>query len=716
MNNTNDENSRTASEFGIPFGTKIENLYRIEGVLGAGAMGDVYRAKQLRVGREVAIKVLNHSAACHATIAKRFETEVDIVRRLAHPNTMTLIDTGRLEDGRLYVVSELLEGETLEESLSRGPLSVRQTIVLLKEVAGALAEAHAHGVVHRDLKPANIYMQNIRGDVIAKVLDFGVAKFEESSLRTTAGHLCGTPAYLSPEQALCHSLDGRSDLYSLGIVAYECLSGDLPFQATSALEMAVSRTTRPPKNLSEAWPSATEHPALHDLIMSMLSKDPEGRPKDAQTLLRLLDGIPISRHENRQILHTKATLADGPTDAGATVENSSQTRLLQEATNSKRPSLRRARLGLAAGGALVAILMLGTLLLSSRQPQAQKDGIRLEVSGHSAHPRSETKKSPPHKPAVRDNTDTGSKTVSDVLRNLELRGTVYFRAKFEPPWGMRIPSTEFANFHIVTEGKLILKWGERVIHLQKGDLVMFPHGSTHDLISDLNATVLPGPAIMSQIKVDGNGRGRYRGSHASPAEPTAELICGHFSLLRTRREPLFDHLPDLIVLPNKEIEKGDSNHFIPLAEELLKLQVRGRGGDQPVVDKLAEALLVETLGEYLFLNGLSLDLPQGALSTVLSDDIVGQVTKQVQQQPNKPWTTASLGQSVGLSEGALAKRFLSTYGISPMDYIHRVRMNKAWLYMEREKRSLQEAATLTGYRSKLALARAFKKQFGFSPH
>src|SRR5262245_16081531 len=182
-------------------GRVLDGRYRITAKIGAGGMSIVYRAIQLTVEREVAIKVLAHGMSTTDRAVERFRNEARAIALLRHPNTIKLHDVGRLSDGRLYLVTELLGGRPLDQLLKERALSPRRAVRLLQQVAESLEEAHAAGIVHRDLKPANLFLDRVGEADVVKVLDFGVAKLGQQGSISAAGAIFGTPRYMSPEQA-----------------------------------------------------------------------------------------------------------------------------------------------------------------------------------------------------------------------------------------------------------------------------------------------------------------------------------------------------------------------------------------------------------------------------------------------------------------------------------------------------------------------------------
>ena len=272
-------------------GTVLQNRYRVLERVGSGGMGDVYRAVQVPFERETAIKVLAAAHSSNKELVHRFAAEALIIAKLRHPNTLKPYDFGRTEDGRLYIVTEFVRGQVLSEILENGTLDSLRTVRLLIQLCGPLEEAHARGVVHRDLKPANIFVDRIETQEIVKVLDFGVAKVVAGVSHTLSGSVCGTPAYMSPEQAAGEKLDTRSDLYSLGVIAYECLAGRPPFEGETAISLMVKHANEPPPRFSELDPPVRVHPGLDSLVFSLLEKDRRLRPATALDVRRHLEAI-----------------------------------------------------------------------------------------------------------------------------------------------------------------------------------------------------------------------------------------------------------------------------------------------------------------------------------------------------------------------------------------------------------------------------------------
>jgi eukaryotic-like serine/threonine-protein kinase len=262
--------------------------YQIAGIVGEGGMGVVYRARDTRLGRDVAIKVLTHVATSDRERLVRFEQEARATGMLNHPNLLTIYDVGRDDEDNPYLVSELLEGETLTSRLARGALSPRKAVDAALQMALGLAAAHEKHIVHRDLKPDNIFLTR---DGRLKILDFGIAKLTGNAIAdgptfevaaTEPGMVLGTVGYMSPEQVRGESVDQRSDIFSLGAIFYEMLTGARAFKRNSGIETLSAILKEEPPDLMEILP--TLPPALERLVRRCLEKDREVRFQSARDL------------------------------------------------------------------------------------------------------------------------------------------------------------------------------------------------------------------------------------------------------------------------------------------------------------------------------------------------------------------------------------------------------------------------------------------------
>jgi serine/threonine-protein kinase len=268
-----------------PFlGTTVGGRYKITRLLGEGGMGAVYLGEQNIGGtvRKVAIKTLHAHLSKDPKVLQRFERECATVAELQHPNTIQLYDFGKTDDGILYMVMEFVQGESLAAILEKqGAIEPARSLHILQQICDALGEAHTLGIVHRDLKPENIVLTERAKDWV-KVLDFGIAKRTEAQDKseqrlTQQGTVLGTPPYMSPEQFTGKPIDARSDLYSIGVIAYEMLAGRLPFSAATPWEWAHLHMTAAPAPLGLTPSGAPVPDAMAQAVMRTLAKDPNDR-------------------------------------------------------------------------------------------------------------------------------------------------------------------------------------------------------------------------------------------------------------------------------------------------------------------------------------------------------------------------------------------------------------------------------------------------------
>jgi len=280
----------------LAVGSVLDGRYRIDAILGTGGMGRVYRGEHTGIGRPVAIKVLHADLSRNKEAAQRFQREALASGRLDHPNIVGVSDFGIVEDGPCYLVMEVLEGESLGARLEREKrIPWRDAIEILRGVLYGLRHAHDRGVVHRDIKPDNIFLARKDGDVIVKILDFGIAKLYAGSpddpASTRVGLTVGTPAYLSPEQAVGGEIKPASDLYSATILLFEMIAGRPPFDEKDPLAMLGAHVSRTPPRLAEVAPELDVPPALEDVIQRGLQKTASERISSANEYLSLLDVV-----------------------------------------------------------------------------------------------------------------------------------------------------------------------------------------------------------------------------------------------------------------------------------------------------------------------------------------------------------------------------------------------------------------------------------------
>jgi serine/threonine-protein kinase len=283
-------------------GSVIRGKYRLIAKVGQGGMGSVYKALHLAFDEMRALKVIAPELLSDQLFVKRFKHEAVITRRLQHPNAVRVDDIDEAEDGRPYIVMEFIDGKSLKKLIrEEGPLPVPRVLTIIKQCASALDAAHRLGMVHRDIKPDNIALLDTPDGEMVKVLDFGIAKVKEATMGdgagltlTGAGVVIGTPQYMSPEQAMGKrgdELDGRADLYSLGVVMYQMLTADLPFKADTTMEMLLAHMQRPPSPIEVLHPELQVPHDVAALTLRLLEKNRDLRPATGKALIQEIEKI-----------------------------------------------------------------------------------------------------------------------------------------------------------------------------------------------------------------------------------------------------------------------------------------------------------------------------------------------------------------------------------------------------------------------------------------
>ncbi|MFI5309024.1 MAG: serine/threonine-protein kinase, partial [Polyangiales bacterium] len=282
--------SSTQPELDPLIGLTVSGRYRVHALIGQGGMGKVFRAQQIPLGRAVALKVLE-AARVDQEFQRRFFQEAAILAKLQSRHTVTIFDYGR--DGDLYFIAmELISGSSLDRVIaSQGPLPWPRALSIAQQICRSLREAHAQGVIHRDLKPANVVItQTEDGDELAKVLDFGLAKRIDrvSTEDTQADTVPGSPKYMAPEVIRQQAVDGRADMYGLGVMLYQMLTGVVPFDRENPMDILIAHLHEQPRPPREVNPKVEIPGQLQQIVMRCLAKTPGERFADMATLLETL--------------------------------------------------------------------------------------------------------------------------------------------------------------------------------------------------------------------------------------------------------------------------------------------------------------------------------------------------------------------------------------------------------------------------------------------
>jgi len=330
-------------------GRVIQGKYKIVQLLGEGGMGAVYVGEQMLGAnvRRVAIKTLHSHLSRDEKIRARFQREVGTLASLEHPNTVQVFDFGTTDDGHLFIVMELVQGRSISDVLDRdGALAPARVEKIITQIGGSLAEAHSKGIIHRDLKPDNVVLTERAGQKdFVKVLDFGIAKRSGEEDRNEAkltqqGMVLGTPPYMSPEQFTGQPLDARSDVYSLAVMAYEMLTGTLPFEATSAFEWATLHMTAAPKPIEAAPNGAALPESMRSAIMRALAKSSDQRfatvsdfvdrfsgragPSPVEIAQKAPTRVPLAAAASAGVGFEPPAMAGAAADAGASLRGKTQ--------------------------------------------------------------------------------------------------------------------------------------------------------------------------------------------------------------------------------------------------------------------------------------------------------------------------------------------------------------------------------------------------------
>jgi len=284
-------------------GSTLSGRYLIERLIGEGGMGAVYQAEHTHMRKRLAVKVLHPEMSRLSEVVARFEREAMAAAHIDHPNVASATDFGKLEDGSFFLVLEYVEGRSLREVIADGRVELGRALHIVRQVASGLGRAHALGIVHRDLKPENVMLVTRDGDAdFVKVLDFGIAKVPVGEMfgepkatpgqaLTQLGMVYGTPEYMAPEQALGQPIDARADLYALGVMAFEMITGARPFEHESKVTLLGMHVTAPIPRMSERAPEANVPPEIDAIVTRLLAKESSARYADAKDLVDSLDAV-----------------------------------------------------------------------------------------------------------------------------------------------------------------------------------------------------------------------------------------------------------------------------------------------------------------------------------------------------------------------------------------------------------------------------------------
>jgi tRNA A-37 threonylcarbamoyl transferase component Bud32 len=377
----------------------LVDRYELGPVLGQGGMAKVYQGLDRQLGRQVAIKVLAPPFDRDREFVERFQREARAAAGLSHPNIVAVFDSGS-DDGTHYIVTELVEGETLADRLRRdGPMPQAEAVAVAVDIARALAAAHERGLIHRDIKPGNVML---RPDGRVKVVDFGIARAAGSDTLTNTGVVLGSTAYLSPEQASGQPVDERADLYALGCVLYEMLTGRVPFSADTPIATMYRHVNEDPPPPSTFAPIP---PELEDIVMRALEKDPKRRFASALELENALLAVPLAQggdtmqlepaaSQTQPVGRVSAVAAGGAIAAGAVAADAAKTEPVTTAAGGGGLRSRRSgpshagprrspqghrRWLIAAVGVALLFVLTGVLVAAMSDPLPRKPAIRQQA-------------------------------------------------------------------------------------------------------------------------------------------------------------------------------------------------------------------------------------------------------------------------------------------------------------------------------------------------
>ncbi|HVJ17306.1 MAG TPA: serine/threonine-protein kinase, partial [Polyangiaceae bacterium] len=291
----------TSSSTDPRIGNVLADRYRLNELVGEGGMGKVYAAEHVHMRKKLAVKVLHRELTSVPEVVARFEREAMAAANVDHPNVAAATDFGKLADGAIFLVLEFVQGKNLRDEIAAGPFPTPRALHIARQIAFALSAAHAQGIVHRDLKPENVMLIDKAGDAdFVKVLDFGIAKVpigevsaasNKGQIITKAGMVFGTPEYMAPEQALGQPVDGRADLYALGVILFEMITGNRPFSGDDKVSILGLQLSTPAPKIKERAPGADVSASVEQIVEKLLAKDVATRFQKADDVAAAIESV-----------------------------------------------------------------------------------------------------------------------------------------------------------------------------------------------------------------------------------------------------------------------------------------------------------------------------------------------------------------------------------------------------------------------------------------
>jgi eukaryotic-like serine/threonine-protein kinase len=408
--------SRTSDALkGVPsddprIGTILQGRYRVLDAIAAGGMGVVYRGERVGLQRSVAIKFLHGDVAEREQFRKRFEIEARAMSRLSHPHCVSVIDFGVVDVP--YFVMDYVTGRPLGKLIEEGPIPIRRALHITRQLLAGLAHAHSQGIVHRDIKPDNLILDEALGtrDHL-RILDFGLAKLRDFGVDLTSGLAIGTPSYMAPEQTFSEPVDTRTDLYAVGIVLYEMLTGTKPFKADSIPELIRMQREITAVPIRTVRPDAGFSTKLEGVVLQALAKRPAARFQTASEMAAALDDVPEASSADEGFASTVAAPVDLFSSCGKP-SSSAATPTVNDATGGATPAARRrpaARPRLLLAGGLVAagVGLVVAAFLPARNSRAPASPPPTKIAAPAATPRQPPPASDPQLDDVRAQIDSG---------------------------------------------------------------------------------------------------------------------------------------------------------------------------------------------------------------------------------------------------------------------------------------------------------------------